>query len=89
MLLLPYVLMALYLLKPKNKYFLYHWIIRIQWTWLYATFFLVPIIQFSDYSAAPHPEKGVNLCEFQMEESFREERKIKSNLQRESVESQP
>lgn len=48
----------------------------------------VPVIQFSDYLAAQHPAKGVNLCEFQMEESFREERIIKSNLQTESIGSQ-
>jgi hypothetical protein len=51
-------------------------------------FLLVPVIQFSDYLATQHPEKGANLCEIQMEETFREGRRIKSNLQRESIESQ-
>jgi len=52
-------------------------------------FLLVHVIQFSDYLAAQHPEKGVYLCEFQVEENFRVRRRIKSNLQTESTESPP
>jgi hypothetical protein len=48
----------------------------------------VTVIQLSDYLASQHPEKGANLCEIQMEETFREGRRIKSNLQREGIESQ-